>query len=355
MKLYKTLSKAKILILWLAVMLALSILLIFPTECRAGATNGVFLCLQVLIPSLFPFMLLSDFFVTSGLCAYIPNFIGKAVGCIFGLPSASSAVILLSLVGGYPVGAKGIRSLYDKGLINKCEAQRMAMFCIGAGPGFLVTYLGTVMLGNTALGYILLCSQTISILILGIVSRFLVKCPEKSDNKDIKRKLSIGVSLITSVTNTIKTSALMCALVVVFAILCEVILGFTDETSVVRPLISLLEISTGVKILAHGSSPLVIAFACGFGGICVHLQAFILLGDIRISKIRFCFFRLLQGTLATFFTYILLAIFPQSIEVFSTIQSADPVLYKSITGCVLLVICCAVYLISVRNIRHASR
>ena len=62
--------------------------------------------------------------------------------------------------------------MYETKQISLNQARRMSLFCVGAGPAFLITAVGTVLLGNTKLGIILLVSQLISGLILGIISRF---------------------------------------------------------------------------------------------------------------------------------------------------------------------------------------
>ena len=104
MKIYKTFGKIKAALLWAFIGTVLAVLLIFPTECRNGVTNGVFLCLQVLIPSLFPFMLLAGFVAKSGIITRIPKTLINVICNTFGMPPCGIAVLSLSLIGGYPVG-----------------------------------------------------------------------------------------------------------------------------------------------------------------------------------------------------------------------------------------------------------
>ncbi len=350
MRIYKTLTKRKIAMLWITTGLVLATLLIFPEQCRAGAANGVFLCIQVLIPSLFPFMVLSSFIVCSGMASKVPRCIETLTKGLFGLPKDCFAVILLSVLGGYPVGAKGINTLYCENKINNKQAEQMSMFCVASGPGFIVTFVGCSMLGNRNIGYILLTSQIISFLILGIIARFAAKGSSDYTGEFKKNsKTSIGSALITSVSEAIKSCGYMCALVVLFGALCEILLYITEDIPNLSWTVALIEITNGIKILAQGYSVLLISAMCGFGGLCVHFQIYALLGEIKISKIKFTIFRVLGALLNTIFTYILLRIFPQTESVFSTIGKSEPAFNKGITGCIFLIICCVVFLISLKS------
>ena len=57
------------LLLPLGVLCAAAALLFYPTQAAAGAKRGIGYCVDILIPSLFPFMALSVFVVKSGLAA----------------------------------------------------------------------------------------------------------------------------------------------------------------------------------------------------------------------------------------------------------------------------------------------
>ncbi len=351
MRIYKLISKVKFSLIWLFVCISLATLLIFPKECRNGGTNGTYLCIQVLIPSLFPFMVLSSFIVESGLVKVMPKWMGRAVEIVFRLPGCSVCVILLSLVGGYPVGATGIKSLWKQKLITDKQAKRMGLFCVASGPGFLVTYIGAVMTRSLRTGYILLISQTVSVLILGIFSGiFTDKIKVTESNFKKKSKVKTATALIPSVNNAIKSCTMMCALVVLFSAASEVLITLIKDDPSVRWIVALFEITNGVKILTQGYPTVMLSAACGFGGLCVHFQALSALRGIGISKALFMLFRVLQGILSGICTYILLKFFPVSQAVFSTVEKAQGKLDNTTAGCFVLILCCCAFLISLKNI-----
>lgn len=353
MNVYKTIPLKKALYIWTIAGLTLALLMIFPAECRTGAENGVFLCIQVLIPSLFPFMVLSDFIVKSGITLTIPTYIERITQFIFALPKESLAVMLLSLTGGYPVGAKTIASMYKNKRINTTEAMRMSLFCIASGPGFLVTFVGCSMLKDKTTGYILLLSQIISFFILGFLSKYFIKDKKESiTTENTCEPQSISEALVNSVGEAIKSCAYMCALVILFGAVCEIYIECTKTYPNLIWVTSLLEITNGVKFLSQEYSPVIISAMCGFSGLCVHFQIFSLLRDIKIPKLKFYIYRILQGILNGTLTYIFMLIFPRKESVFSTVGKVTPDLNKGITGCVFLIICCVIFLISIKDTKH---
>ena len=356
MKVYKTMTKKNAACIWSITGIALALLMIFPRECRVGAENGVFLCIQVLIPSLFPFMILSDFIVKTGVTSTIPKCMEKPTQFIFGLPKDSCAVILLSLTGGYPVGAKTISCMYKDKIITLAQAKKMSLFCVASGPGFLITFVGCSMLSDKTLGYILLMSQIISFIISGVIAKWIIKEDTKIQCLETKpENLSIGEALVKSVLSSIKSCAYMCALVILFGAICEIYIKITTGFPNLIWVTSLIEITNGVKFLSQGYSPVIISAMCGFSGLCVHFQIFSLLQEISIPKVTFYLFRILQGILNGTFTYILLLIFPRKEAVFSTVSKVTPDLNKGITGCAFLIICCVIFLISINDKRQHIR
>ena len=354
MKIYKILSKTKAALVWAFTGTVLCILLIFPSECRNGLTNGIFLCLQVLIPSLFPFMLLSGFVTKSGIITRIPNFMGRIFSKIFKVSPYGIAVFSLSLIGGYPVGAVTIKALHKGGLLDDKDCEKLVMFCISAGPGFLVTYIGAVMTRNLRLGYILLAAQILSVVATGLIARFTInvdKAPPLPRNIQ-KAPLKTKEALVYCVDNAIRACTQMCVLVMIFSGICEIYITLVKESNSLVWITALLEISNGIKFIAGKYPTTLIAFVCGFGGICVHLQIFSLLSDINFSKCNFYIFRILQGLTCAGVTYILVKIFPLTQSVFSTITKGSAELYTSSVGCIFLVLTCVAFIVCIKQKRY---
>ena len=350
MRIYKLLNKTKALIAWTSVCLILATLLIFPVECRNGGSNGMYLCIQVLIPSLFPFMVLSGFIIKSGLYLKIPKSIAKPFSRLFGLSESCAIITFLTLIGGYPVGATSISAMKKEGSLNNKECEQLAMFCVCSGPGFLVTYIGSVMTRNLKLGYILYLSQIISVFILGFIARFTTSQKiVQTHYINPENPLKLKEGLVFSVDSAIIACSKICALIVIFSAVTEVFCTLLNSSPYFMCLTALIEITNGTKILADGYPTYILAFACGFGGICVHMQIFSSLKGIKYSKVNFYIFRILQGFICSFLSFILIRIFPITKSVFSTISEAKPVLYTTSVGCIFLILTCIAFILCTHN------
>lgn len=100
-----------------------------------GASAGVELCIKTIIPSLFPFFVLS-MILTNTLSDW-NSYPILAAAKFLGIPGSAVSVMIPSILGGYPVGAKCVGDLYQKQQISSAEAERMLSFCSNAGPSFL--------------------------------------------------------------------------------------------------------------------------------------------------------------------------------------------------------------------------
>ncbi len=138
-----------------------------------GVRGGLTLCGQVVIPSLFPFLALSSFLVQSGLAQRAGHLLEPITKLLFRLPGAAGSAILMSLIGGYPVGARMTVQLLDAALITQKQAQRMLFFCVNSGPAFLISAVGSAMLRSRQAGLILCAALTASALLIGLCMRFL--------------------------------------------------------------------------------------------------------------------------------------------------------------------------------------
>ena len=77
-------------------------LLVWPQAVAGGISRGLSICSTVIIPSLFPFIVLAGFVTRSGIDAAVGRRLEKVTRFLFGLPGRCAAGILIGFVGGYP-------------------------------------------------------------------------------------------------------------------------------------------------------------------------------------------------------------------------------------------------------------
>ncbi len=295
-------------------------LLIAPQQTALGVRAGLSLCAQVVIPSLFPFMVLADFLVLSGVCRAAGKAVEPLTKKLFRLPGAAGTAILMSLVGGFPVGAKMTARLLEDGELTKNQAARMMMFCVNAGPAFVIGAVGTAMLGSRKAGVILYASLSAASLLTGILTRFLAEeQPVEAPNArpEQNRRAGIQGTIVESVAGGAKAIISVCAWVVFFACLCSLAdlvpagqnFGITAKC--------LLEVTSGCAAAAGKAGLPVLAVALGWAGFSVHCQVQPYSAKTGIKATLFLTARAVNGAFAGLFTSELVKRFPCDIEVFS--------------------------------------
>lgn len=315
----------------LGVLCVAALLLFYPAQAAAGAKKGISTCIDILIPSLFPFMALSVFVVKSGLAASIGRLTAKPCQLLFGLPGCTAAAIVMSMVGGYPVGARAIAALCQEGEITPEQAARMLCFCVNAGPAFVLSVVGASLLRSTEAGIILLVSQLLASLLLGVLCSIGVK-RDFSAKKSSGSRMGTAEALICSASDAARSMLSMCCFVVLFAVLLALLRIFVTDPCASGFLSALLEVTGGCSDAASLQFPLwIFSFAIGWGGICVHFQILSSIPGIPIRLPRFMLFRLFHGLLAGCITFGFCQLFPASVSVFSNTHAP---LHASLAGSV---------------------
>ena len=283
-------------------------------ECARGIGNGLAFCTDVLVPSLFIFMVLTAYLIKSGAAEMIAKPFGW-LGRLMRLPREASAAVLLSMIGGYPIGAGCVALLYEEGRVSGSEAQKTALVAVAAGPGFVVSFVGKGLLGSVQAGNILLTAQIAAVLFTGLIVGRTVPCSPPPIRK--RAQTDSAGAFVAAVRSAADATFSMCAMVVLFSAVIEVIASIADSGAA-DVLSAFLEITTGCSRLS-GRMPLYLtAFFIGFGGISVHCQIFASLSDVPLNKPLFLLFRLIEGIIAMAAAYIFLMITPMELSVFSS-------------------------------------
>ncbi len=286
-------------------------LLAFGNEIKAGIIDGLNLCGQVVIPSLFPFMVLAGFADKSGAARALAKPFEKATAWLFKIPKEATASFLLSLIGGYPVGANGVAELYKKGSISRSTAQRMLCFCINAGPGMAIVAVGKGLMGNVYVGWVIYLSHILSSVIigwfLGLFAPFEgVKAPLK------KASASLPDAFVKSVSDACSQMVTVCGYILLFSAVARLF----DQFGWPWPA-ALSEVTTGTRFaVSQGlSAPIICGLIC-FGGFSVICQVLTLSHGLIGLKLLLLS-RLAASLLGWLICTIGIKLLGQSIEVLS--------------------------------------
>lgn len=309
-----------------------------PATMVTAVSTALTLCATAVIPPVYPFMVLSDFIVRSGLCGVVGNYLSPATKFLFNLSGNTGCVVLMSAVGGYPVGAKMTAQLLENGSITQSQARRLMLFCVNAGPAFVIGTVGTVMLASRKAGLILYLASVIASVFMGIFLRCF-DCEKIITRKD-KTEFNTGV-ISQSVMYGTDSMLMMCGWILIFSCINAYIkkLPFNEMTLVGINMIT--EVTSGCAS-AVGIFPVSIqALVIGWGGLSVHCQ---LLPYVKATGLRLSHFLLSQiihGSLATALATLLFRIFPCEVSVFSSQSEILPVAFSvsAPAAAAMLVLC----------------
>ncbi len=246
--------------------------------------RGLSLCARTVIPSLFPFMVISELMVRSGAGESLGRLFSRPMRYLFGLSGAGCTAVVLGSLCGFPVGARTAVALYDRNAISRRECEHLLTFCNCPSSAFLVTAVGVSLFGNRRLGSVLyFCVLGVSFLV-GFIARFFLRHEQAGrDHPHHPSGLHPGGAemFTASVSGAASGMLTVCAYVIFFSTLsgtlsCLVRVCGGMEPRLFALLCGFLELSGGISEasgLPDGRQALILTAAiAGWSGLSVHCQ-----------------------------------------------------------------------------------
>ena len=320
-------------IICLAMGAAVVSLVIFPSQSVGAAKDGLSLCANVIIPSLFPFFVLSNMIVDLGMTRYFGKVLEPVMRPLFNVNGECATAFVLGFVGGYPVGAKTVIALYENGTCTKAEAERLLSFCNNSGPAFILGVVGAGIFGSSKIGLLLYLAHTIASILIGILFRRWGKSSKGSSRNRISTApKSFTAAFSGSIKSAFHSTLSICGFIVFFTVFIKLLfisgiipavanaigtvfapLGLNPEWAE-RLLTGLIEISSGVWTLKDAAGELtasiaMAAFMLGWAGLSIHSQVLSFIGGSGLSVRTYIYGKLLHGVLSAGIIFLLAHIF----------------------------------------------
>lgn len=246
----------------------------------AGAANGLELCLRVIIPSLFPFFIVVNILNSALLGLHIPGL--RAICHILRFPEGGESLLLLGLIGGYPVGAQLVADNWKSGQLSHRTAQILLGYCNNAGPAFIFG-VTAALFSSVTIPLVLWLLHIFSALMTG----FLLPRPA---NERIHIANTPAVSLVSTLNKTVYTCASICGWVILFKVLLsylnKLLSGIVTQAALVH-ICGILELSNALLSLTAISSEserfILCAAFLSFGGLCVLMQTTSVTGPLGLG------------------------------------------------------------------------
>ena len=276
---------------------AMLVLILDAKTALAGAVTGVEMCIQTVIPSLFPFFLLSSVLTSAMIGRSLPGF--RWLGKCLRIPAGAECIYLIGLLGGYPVGAQTLAIACRNRQLSLSDGRRMLAFCSNPGPAFLFG-IGSMLFANVGLCWLV---WGIVILSSGIVALLTPGDPQPCHIRPGTQNAGFSQALRTSLI----TLATVCG----WIILVRVILAFADrwflwllDTNGQVLAYGLLEISNGCIALKQiPSQELRLIFYTAFlsfGGLCITLQTYSVLSGCGVDMLYYLPGKIVQSAISIF-------------------------------------------------------
>ena len=186
--------------------------------------NGLKLFFNSVLPGLFPFMFLTKLLTELGTVFKITKKLSPISQRLFGTPGVSVYCFTMSILSGYPIGAKIIGDLYSKNLISESDAKRMSIFCTTSGPIFIIGAVGVGMLHSFKLGLLIYISHILSSIICGIIYNLMFKTKIQRQTKSPSPQTKQNSNIIPyCLSETVNSLFLVGGYITIFYLASEVL------------------------------------------------------------------------------------------------------------------------------------
>ena len=307
--------------------------LLNPAVTADSVGQAVGCCIEVMIPSLFAFTILSVYLQSSGLYRIALKPLTAPLSRILGIDSELCAVFVLSMTGGFPVGAKLIHNLRTQGRLSEEDSARMMCFCYGSGPSFIIGIAGVRVFSSAAVGGVIFAACVLSSLVMAVI---ICRRGEKITLAPAKIGYDLsGSCFIDSVSGAARVMFTVCAMICGFAVvsalfdICGILrlaerffgLFMGDNSAAVLP--SVLEISRIIAIKPSVSAVALCAGLLSFGGVCVVMQISAVYGEGFPMK-RFILWRITAALMSAVFSLPAVFLEQPSAAVSADFAAAEP-------------------------------
>lgn len=314
---------ASLVVVFLMIAIALN-----PKSSMQSMLNGLLIWLNSIVPALFPFLFLTKLLTNLKLVEVVAKKLEKVTKKLFNVSGICSYVFLMSLLSGYPIGAKLTSELFCAGKITQAEATRMNSFCSTSGPLFVVGTVGTTLLGSYVLGIVVLISHILGAILNGICFRFFGKKEKVEVSTVPLAKKPVDGILAETMYDSIVSILVVGGFVSMFFVVVDLLFHFGILTFFANILANILsifginsslstglvsgffEVTRGCRDLSSSQANLISLTVCAsflisFGGLSIHLQSLAFLQKCKTKIGLYFLMKTTQSVFSAIFAFVL--------------------------------------------------
>lgn len=293
-------------------------MLLFPKKVLADSLAGLDLWFHTVLPSLLPFMILSNVLIGANVVSQLMRPFSGFFRHVLGLSPEGGYAWLLGLFCGFPMGARLTGDMYRQHRISREEAGYLLTFANQSSPMFLSTYVVLHGLGDSTLTLpvfvIFYASAFLTSLVFRIRSRRFGLPPSKP-KKEVPEQTSYGNLLDTSIMNGFEIITRLGGYIILFSILAGIVLQLPAPLHTAAPFLSgLTEITTGIHTISGTTLPLQVKFTAivcctAFGGFSTVAQTSCMLNGTDLSIFTYLKGKLVNAAVAGLLCLVIFVVF----------------------------------------------
>lgn len=267
-----------------------------------------------LIPTLFPFFIITDLLSNYGFINFITKIFGNFMN-LFKLPKETAYAFFMAIFSGFPGNSKLIKEILDNNKVSPLNASKLLTFAHFANPLFIIGTIGTIFLEDKKLSLLILLCHYITNILLGLIFKNIIIDTEKKASSKKQEQQSFINVLLKSINNAIKSLFIIYGIIVLTSLFINIItINFPIPSFYKSIITGLIEMTQGIKlisqeIISKKIKACIITFFLSFGGISIHLQVMSILSNYKINYYLYLLARTLHATIASLLLYFILSFF----------------------------------------------
>ncbi|MBQ8558976.1 MAG: transporter [Tyzzerella sp.] len=282
------------------------VMLCFPKETLSGATDGLLLWFQIVMPTLLPFFILTNFLIHTNSIKYISQICGPVLQKLFRVSPNGSFAVLAGFLCGYPIGAKVTADLVKTDRISLSEGKYLLSFCNNTSPAFITSYIVIQNFKEEELLFPTLLILYLSPILCSFLFRRIYKIPSDISKQTPNQDSSIrfGFEIVDEcIMNSFENITKIGGYIMLFSILFSL-----GRKLPIAPVLPILEITTGIpkilKTYTNFKTAYVLVLALtSFGGLCAVAQSNSMLNGTKLSITTYTIQKLITAGVTSLFAF----------------------------------------------------
>ena len=302
----------------ISLLACISCLIILPKLSISAFFDGVTIWATKVLPALLPFFILTKLLSYTNFISHLGKFLSPVTQKLYGVGGVSGYIFAMSIISGYPIGAKLTMDFYQNRVISEKQASTITSFCSTSGPLFILGTVAIGMFNNSKVGLIIIISHISGALINGLF----YKC-KKENNIFALNTTNTQNVLNESMTSSVTSIMAVGGFIALFYMILQILLALNIISPLciildkigIEPAITtsifcgIMEVTTGCLFLSKIGLSLIpltaiATFLISFGGLSIHAQAFCFLKSFNMKYSTFLRQKITQAVISTIIAWV---------------------------------------------------